>query len=247
MKRVLILGGTAEARELAAAITTRLAGRAEAVTSWAGRTGRTPDVAGEVRVGGFGGTQGLADYIAQERIAAVIDATHPFAELISAHAYDACVIAEVPRLGLVRKPWRLSPGGRWIEVESMAEAAAALARFSRRAFLTTGRQTLDAFSGIDKVWFLVRLIDPPAEPLAFANHEVTAGRPPFSYDHEIELMRRRRIDTLVTKASGGTLPAKIAAAQELKLPIIMVVPPPPPPGARAESVDQALEWIERQL
>ena len=247
MKRILILGGTAEARELAAAIVAQLAGRAEAITSWAGRTGRAPDVAGEVRVGGFGGTQGLADYIKAENIAAVVDATHPFAERISDHAYDACVITEVPRLGLVRAPWRLPPGGRWLQVETLAAAAETLTRFSRRAFLTTGRQTLDAFAGLDRLWFLVRQIDAPAEPLALAHYEVATGRPPFELDGERALMREHRIDTLVSKASGGAMPAKITAALELGLPIVLVVPPPPPPGARAESVAKAMTWIERQL
>jgi precorrin-6A/cobalt-precorrin-6A reductase len=247
MKRILILGGTAEARDLAAAVSAKLAGRAEAITSWAGRTGRAPDVAGEVRVGGFGGTQGLVDYITAEDIAILVDATHPFAERISDHAYDAAVIAEIPRLGLVRPPWRLPPGGRWTQVDNLTAAAEALGRFSRRCFLTTGRQTLDAFAGMEAVWFLVRLIKAPVEPLALAHYEVTAGRPPFPLEAERELMRTHRIDTLVTKASGGAVPAKITAAMELGLPVILVAPPPPPPGARAASVAEALQWIERQL
>ena len=130
MKRLLILGGTGEARDLAQSVAERLAGRAEAVTSWAGRTGRVPDVAGETRVGGFGGTQGLVDYIRAENIAAVIDATHPFAEAISDHAHDAALIAGVPRLCVVRPQWHLPPSGRWVEVVVMAAAAGGVRRFS---------------------------------------------------------------------------------------------------------------------
>lgn len=247
MKRLLILGGTTEARELAATVGERFAGRLETVTSWAGRTGRAPDVAGESRVGGFGGTVGLVDYIKAEGIDMLVDATHPFAEAISDHAYDAAVIADIPRLGLIRPPWRLPAGRRWVEVEDLAAAADAIGRFARRAFLTTGRQTLGAFADMADAWFLVRLIDPPAEPLALAAYEVTTGRPPFSAEHETELMRAHRIDTLVSKSSGGALPGKIVAALSLDLPIVLVAPPPPPPGARADSVAGALEWIERQL
>lgn len=247
MKRLLILGGTADARALAAAVAETLAGRAEAVTSWAGRTGRAPDVAGETRVGGFGGSAGMVDYIQRETIDMVIDATHPFAETISDHAYDAALIAQVPRLGLIRPPWRLPPGSRWVEVANLEAAAEALGKFAHRVFLTSGRQTIDAFADVADVWFLVRLIDPPAESLPLAAYEVTTGRPPFTLEHEKALIADHNIDTLVSKSSGGPLPAKISAAVEMGLPMVLIAPPPPVPGARAESVAAALEWIERQL
>lgn len=247
MKRLLILGGTAEARALAAAIAETLPGRAEAVTSWAGRTGRAPDVAGATRVGGFGGGAGMVDYIKSEGIDIVIDATHTFAETISDHAHDAALIAEVPRLCLMRPPWRLPPGSRWVEVADLEAAAEAVGKFAKRVFLTSGRQTLEAFAGIKDVWFLVRLIDPPAEPLALAAYEVATGRPPFTIEHEKALMAEHNIDTLVSKSSGGPLPAKITAAVELGLPIVLIAPPPPVPGTRADSVATALEWIELQL
>lgn len=247
MKRALILGGTAEARQLATDATARWPDRLEVITSWAGRTARRPDVAGETRVGGFGGTAGLADYLKTERIDMVIDATHPFAETISDHAHDAAMIAEVPRLMLVRAPWRLPNGAKWTEVPDLAAAAETLSRFSRRAFLTTGRQTLGAFSNLEATWLLVRLLDPPSDPLPLAHYDVTTGHPPFAQADEKALMLAHGIDTLVSKSSGGEVPGKIFAALELGLPIVLITAPPPPPGERAENVEQSLEWIERQL
>jgi precorrin-6A/cobalt-precorrin-6A reductase len=247
MKRLLILGGTSEARLLAQEALAAHGQSLDVITSWAGRTGRAPDVAGLTRVGGFGGTAGLVDYIKTETIDMVIDATHPFAETISDHAYDACVIAEVPRLLLVRPPWRMPPDAKWVDVEDMAAAAEAIAQFARRAFLSTGKQTIEAFTEVENVWLLVRLIDPPPEPLALTDYEITCGRPPFSLADEKSLMQTHNIDTLVSKSSGGEMPAKIVAAVEMQLPIVLVAPPPPPPGNRATSIADALAWIKQQL
>lgn len=247
MKRLLILGGTAEARQLAEQSVAGLVDRLEVITSWAGRTDRAPDVAGRTRLGGFGGAAGLADYLAAEAVDLLVDATHPFAETISMAAHDAAVIADVPRLMLLRPPWRLPPSARWVEVEDLAAAADAVGRFSRRAFLTTGRQTVEAFAGVENVWFLVRLIDPPSAPLPLAAHAVTTGRPPHDLAAEKALIAEHRIDTLVSKSSGGTLPAKITAALELAMPIVLVAPPPPPPGPRAATVEECLGWIESRL
>ena len=247
MKRLLILGGTSEARLLAEETLAAHGQNLDVITSWAGRTRRVPDVAGQTRVGGFGGTAGLVNYLQTETINMVIDATHPFAETISDHAYDACVIAEVPRLLVARPPWQMPPDAKWVEVEDMAAAAEAVGRFARRAFLSTGKQTVDAFTGVENVWFLVRLIDPPPEPLALTDYEVTCGRPPFTLADEKSLIQTHNIDTLVSKSSGGALPAKITAAVEMQLPIVLVAPPPPPPGNRATSITDALVWIEQQL
>ena len=247
MKRLLILGGTSEARLLAKQTLATHGQNLDVITSWAGRTGRAPDVAGRTRAGGFGGTAGLVEYIKTETINMVVDATHPFAEAISDHAYDACVIAGVPRLLVARPPWHMPPNTKWIEVENIPAAAEALARFARRAFLSTGKQTVDAFTDVENVWFLVRLIDPPSEPLALTNYEVTCGRPPFSLTDEKELFQEHNIDTLVSKSSGGEVPAKIIAAVEMQLPVVLIAPPPPPPGNRVTSVADALAWIEQQL
>ncbi len=247
MRRLLILGGTAEARVLAEAAAVNLADRLEVITSWAGRTGRAPDVAGGVRVGGFGGASGLAEYLRAESINLVIDATHPFAETVSEHAHDACVTAGVARLQLIRPAWELPPSGKWLEVADMATAVNTVGNSASRAFLTTGKQTVSAFAGVENVWFLVRLIDPPSEPLSLENFEVTTGRPPYDLESEKALMIEHQIDTLVSKSSGGALPAKIVAAFDLGLSIVLVSPPPPPPGARASSVDEVMTWVQMQL
>ncbi|MBT3173056.1 MAG: cobalt-precorrin-6A reductase [Rhodospirillaceae bacterium] len=247
MRRLLILGGTAEARALAEAAVNELGDRLEVVTSWAGRTDRAPDVAGDTRVGGFGGAAGLTDYLRTEAIDFVIDATHPFAETISEHAHDACVTASVARLQLFRLAWALPPSGRWLEVDDMAAAARTIGDLGSRIFLTTGKQTVNAFSDVENVWFLVRLIDPPAEPLPLANCEVATGRPPYDLEAERALMERHRIDALVSKSSGGALPEKIIAAFELGLPVLLVAPPPPPPGMRVSHVDEAMAWVRTQI
>jgi len=246
-KRVLILGGTAEARQLAERAVAALPPDVEVITSFAGRTRRPQNPPGTIREGGFGGTQGLAAYLKSEQIDLVVDATHPFAEVMSEHAHDACLIAETRRVQLVRPAWRFPPGAKWLEVMDMDAAAEAVSRFARRAFLTTGTQEIDAFAQAPGVWFLVRLIEAPEDPLPLADHEVTLGRPPFSLEGETALLDDHRIDTLVSKHSGGTRPAKIDAALAMAIPIVLIQPPPPPPGNHVESVEAALAWIEGQL
>jgi len=246
MTRLLILGGTAEARALAAAADA-LPQELEVITSWAGRTGRRPDLPGRARVGGFGGAEGLCDYLRAEAIDAVVDATHPFAQVISANARAACGAAGVARLQLVRPAWDLPAETIWIPVPDLEAAAAKVGEVAARAFLTTGKQTVEAFSAAAGVWFLVRLIDLPPAPLPLSSYEVTTGRPPYALETERALMTDHRIDAVVTKASGGALPAKIIAANELGLPVIGVAPPPPEPGERAADVEAALEWLAARL
>ncbi|MDD9878679.1 MAG: cobalt-precorrin-6A reductase [Magnetovibrio sp.] len=246
-KRVLILGGTAEARQLAERAVTGLPTSVEVITSFAGRTNRPRNPPGMVREGGFGGAHGMADYLKDEAITLVVDATHPFAEAISDHAHDACVMAEVRRVMLRRPAWRLPPRARWVEVPDMEAAADAVSRFARRAFLTVGRQELAAFAGVDGVWFLVRMIEAPEDALPLADHEVVLGRPPFDLAAERALIETHNIDTLVSKHSGGPLPAKVEAAAEAGLPIVLVQPPPPPPGTEVATAEAALDWIISQL
>lgn len=247
-KRLLILGGTGDARALAEAVTTRFGDAVEIEFSLAGRTREPALPTGAVRIGGFGGSAGLARYIAENDIDLVVDATHPFANRISAHAVEACALAEVPRLALVRAPWELPVGGRWEEVDDIAGAVGAVRRRAKRCFLTTGQKGLEQFAALDDVFFLIRFLEPPAKALPFANHEVVVSRPPFTLESEKALMQENRIDTLVTKLAGGAATkAKIAAAIELDLPIVVVRRPPPPPGARVETVDEALDWVVEQL
>jgi precorrin-6A/cobalt-precorrin-6A reductase len=237
--RVLVLGGTGEGRRLAGA----LAGRFDVISSLAGRV-RSPLLpAGEVRIGGFGGADGLARWLRAERVGAVVDATHPFAVGISAAAVAATGAAGVPLLVLRRAGWTELPGDRWHRVPSVAAAAGALAGYGDRVFLTTGRQTLGAFAGLDRHWFLVRALDPPGPPLP-ARYELVLDRGPFTLDGERELLRRYAIDVLVTKDSGGDLTAaKLTAARELDVPVLMVDRPPAPAAPAVATVEDAVAWL----
>ena len=247
MKTLLILGGTAEARQIADAVITQHGTTLRVITSWAGRTVRLPDVPGETRVGGFGGTEGLVEYFKVEAIDMVLDATHPFASQISSNTHDACSIANMSCLQLVRPKWELPSSKKCIEVENVTAAAKTIRHLTKRAFLTTGRQTLSTFSGADNVWFLVRLLKKPTEPLPLKNFHVTTGYPPFSIQTEKALMVEHKIDMLISKSSGGKVPAKITAALELDLTIVLASAPPPPPGEHARNLKECLEWISAKI
>jgi precorrin-6A/cobalt-precorrin-6A reductase len=239
--RVLILGGTAEAVALAEACAARAG--IEAISSLAGRT-RTPILpTGEVRTGGFGGAEGLAQFLALRGIDRLIDATHPFAVQIGVHAKRACAAMSVPRLRLLRPPWPREQGDRWTEVADLAEAARRLPAFGRSVFLTVGQRDLEAFAGLD-LWFLVRTIEPPAR-LPLRRAQWLSGRGPFALEAEVALLREHGIDVLVTKASGGEATyAKLIAARRLELPVLMVRRPPPPEGPVMDSVQAALAWLD---
>jgi precorrin-6A/cobalt-precorrin-6A reductase len=241
--RVLILAGTSEAAALAEAC----AGREGlvAISSLAGRTCTPRPLPGTVRVGGFGGAGGLERFLRSERIERLVDASHPFAVQIGRHAVAACRAAGVPRLRLLRPPWRAVAGDHWHEVDSLADAAQLLPEVGRRVFLTVGQKELGAFAGVAQVWFLVRTIEPPAAmPLAQAL--CLQARGPFALADELALLREHRIDVLVTKASGGTATyPKLAAARELGLPVIMLRRPTPPPGPLVDNIEAALAWLER--
>jgi precorrin-6A/cobalt-precorrin-6A reductase len=243
-QRLLILGGTGEAAALANGAFRRFGERLQVTTALAGRTRHPGPIAGDVRIGGFGGAAGLAAYLVEQQIDRLIDATHPFAAEISRSARLAAERSGVPRLLLRRPPWRRHPLDRWIEVDSIAAAATLVGRVGRRAWLTIGAGGLDLFGGIRGVHFLVRLIDRPPEKLALPSHEVELGRGPFSVVGERQLLVRHNIDVLVCKASGGAATAaKLVAARELGLPVIMVRRPPAEPGPSADSVDTALDWL----
>jgi len=244
-QRLLILGGTGDA----AALAHRCIGMGglTVISSLAGRTRAPSSLPGEVRVGGFGGVEAMADYLDRQSIDAVIDATHPFADTISHHAAAACRLRPTPRLMLVRPPWQPGLGDRWIEVATMDAAAAALPS-DARAFLTVGRQELASFAHRRDVWFLVRLIDPPDGPPLPGPQAVIKARGPFDAAAEQALMADHGITTVVTKNSGGHASvAKLAAARALNLPVVMVRRPPLPPGDRVESADAALGWLHDVL
>lgn len=242
-QRLLILGGTREAAELARAAAGRFADRFEIITSLAGRLPTLPPLPGQVRVGGFGGAVGLARYLEEMAINRVIDATHPFATTISRHAAEACKLRGVPLLTLVRPPWQAGPDDRWTEVDDFTEAAWVLPRLARRAFLTVGPGELAAFTGVKDVWFLVRLFEPPTAGLPLDSYGVVVCRPPLAVDDELALMRQHRIDLLVTKNSGGPTEAKLEAARRLKLPVLIIRRPGKPQAPAVETVEAALAWL----
>ncbi|MFG1808012.1 cobalt-precorrin-6A reductase [Streptomyces sp. NPDC049040] len=241
MRRVLILGGTAEARELG----DLLAGTEglEVTTSLAGRTPAPRLPAGQARVGGFGGPEGLAEWLRERRTGAVVDATHPFAEAISRHAVDAARAAGIPLLALRRPGWSAGEGDRWHWADTVVEAAALLPALGRRPFLTTGRRDLAAFADLP-LRFLARSVAPPPPPLP-AHCRVLLDRGPFSLDAERALLREHRIDVLVTKDSGGTATApKLTAAREAALPVLIVRRPQAPPGVPTVTTPAAAaHWL----
>jgi len=236
---ILLLGGTAEARELAAALDDR---GVVVISSLAGRVARPRLPAGSVRIGGFGGPKALARWLDEHHVGAVIDATHPFAERISASAAEACNATGVPRLLLERPGWTEDAGDRWHPVEDLDAAAALLPRLGRRALLTTGRQGLERFATVKGVWFLIRCVDPPEPPLP-ESHELLLDRGPYTQAGEGALIDAHEIDVIVTKDSGGEMTRpKLDAARERSLPVIVVRRPPRPPGDRVPTVAAALEW-----
>ncbi|MEH2245340.1 cobalt-precorrin-6A reductase [Nostoc sp.] len=246
MIRVLILGGTGDAAELAAKIAT-IQGL-EAITSLAGRT-REPSVPlGDLRVGGFGGVAGLATYLGVMQIDLLIDATHPFATQISLNAADAATEVGVPRLMLIRPPWEKASDDRWIEVDSVGAAATCLQNQAQRVFLTVGRQELAAFAHLEKIWFLMRMIDPPTDDALVQLGMILCDRGPFTLNNERQILIDHKIDTIVSKNSGGdaTKP-KILAARELGVKVVMVNRPAIPPGEQVTDVDGALAWVFDKL
>ncbi|GJF27378.1 precorrin-6A reductase [Kitasatospora sp. NE20-6] len=239
---VLILGGTTEARRLAADLTADPA--LEVTSSLAGRVAEPRLPEGAVRIGGFGGPAGLAEWLREHRVDAVIDATHPFAERISRNAALAAADTHVPLLVLRRPGWGRVDGDDWHPVACLAEAADALPGLGRRVFLTTGRQGLSAFAHLRTTYFLARSVDAP-EPPRPPRTEVLLDRGPFTLDGELAIMRDHLIEVLVTKDSGGTATApKLAAARELGLPVVVVRRPATPVGVPvAEDVPGALAWL----
>ncbi|MGW3287245.1 cobalt-precorrin-6A reductase [Streptomyces sp. NPDC001002] len=228
---VLILGGTTEARELAGVLVARVGVRV--TTSLAGRVARPGELDGEVRIGGFGGSEGLADWLREQHVDAVVDATHPFAAAITENAARAGAATGVPVVVLRRPGWLAGPADRWHLVASLADAAEALQGFGRRVFLTTGRLGLSAFAGVTDRHFLVRSVELPEPPLP-PDTQVLLARGPFAVADETALLREHRIDVLVTKDSGGeATAAKLTAARELGLPVVVVRRPPLPEGVRA--------------
>ena len=236
--RVMLLGGTSEARALAA----RLHPGIDVISSLAGRV---PDPAlpvGEVRIGGFGGVEGLRRWLTESKVGAVVDATHPYATTITANAAEAAAALNIPHLVLTRPAW---PLGEAIPASSDADAAMAVQDNAfERVFLTTGRSGVAVFRDVD-AWFLIRAVTAPDPHALPRRHQLVLSRGPYRYDDEHALLADHRIDCLVTKNSGGDMTRpKLDAAAALDVPVVMVDRPPLPDAVAAVStVDDAAAWV----
>ena len=242
---ILILGGTSEAYGLAK----QLVGAARfqhfrVLTSLSGATSNPRRPAGELRLGGFGGADGLVGFLQQENITLLVDATHPFAEQISRNASDASRNANVPLLRLERPSWTPEPKDRWISVPNLAAAAAWLREHPHTVFLTTGIRELDAFRDCPGSGFVIRTITPPQLSEPWPHASFVQARGPFSVEAELQLLRDHNISLLVTKNSGGSATApKLHAARQLDLPVLMTERPELPLSKTVSEVDAALAWI----
>lgn len=239
--RVLVLGGTAEARELAE----RLHPGVDVISSLAGRVPNPALPAGEVRIGGFGGEEPMRQWLVDQGVDAVVDATHPFAASITARTAGVCTDLGLPHLVLVRPPWDSS---HYMTVSSAAEAAEAVGRQRySHVFLTSGRSTISAFRRCD-AWFLIRVVIAPDAKALPMRHTLLLSRGPYRYDDELKLMRKHNIHALVTKNSGGEFTrAKLDAAAALYIPVVMIERPPLPTGVTTVStVDEAVTWATRR-
>jgi precorrin-6A/cobalt-precorrin-6A reductase len=246
MARILILGGTAEARQLAG----RLAGRAdlEVTLSLAGRTATPAAQPVPIRIGGFGGADGLAKYLAGEGIDALIDATHPYANVISANAVEAARRSGVPSIALRRPQWIAVPGDRWIEVSDVREAVRAIGQTPRRVFVALCRNELKPFRDAPQHYYLIRSVDPVDPPLPLPHVGYVTGRGPFGEADDHALMIEHRIDVVVAKNSGGTATyGKIAAARALGIDVIMLRRPAAPDGTAVETIEDAIAWLDHAL
>ncbi len=241
---LLILGGTTEASAIARALAHDT--RFVATISLAGRTRHPAPQPIPCRIGGFGGAEGLARYLTEHQIGALIDATHPFAEHMTRNAEDAARLSGTRLLAVQRPPWRRQPSDVWIDVPDMAAAATALGPLPRRVFLTIGQKDLAPFAAAPWHHYVLRSIDPPAPDAVPPGAEVIAARGPFAEAVERDLLAERRIEILVTKNSGGgATEAKLAAARALGLPVVMVARPPQPQAETVATAAEALAWIER--
>jgi precorrin-6A/cobalt-precorrin-6A reductase len=243
MRRILILGGTTEARRLAE----RLAGRHDlAVTlSLAGRTAKPAPQPVPVRIGGFGGAEGLAAHLATERIDVLIDATHPYAAIIAGNAARAARSAGVPLLALRRPAWVAVAGDLWREVADAGAAVASLGEAPRRVFLALGRNDIAPFVTAPQHHYLVRSVDPVEPPLRVPHAGYVIGRGPFTQADDGALLASHGVEIVVCKNSGGDATyGKIAAARMLGLAVIMLRRPVLPAVPAVETIEQALGWID---
>jgi precorrin-6A/cobalt-precorrin-6A reductase len=241
MPNILLLGGTTQASALARLLAD--AGIA-ATLSYAGRTEQPRAQPVPVRVGGFGGVEGLADYLRDHRITHLVDATHPFAATMSANAVAAAQVTGVPLIVLSRPAWRPEAGDDWTQVPDIAGAVAALAGPARRVMLALGRMHVDAFAAQPQHHYLLRFVDAPAIPPALPLHSLVVDRGPFTVEAETQLMRDHGIDVLVCKNAGGRgAQAKLVAARALGLPVLLIDRPALPERAEVDDPKAVMDWL----
>jgi precorrin-6A/cobalt-precorrin-6A reductase len=246
MRRILILGGTTEARRLAERLAERV--DVEVTVSLAGRTTAPAAHAVPVRIGGFGGAEGLGQYLTAERVDALVDATHPYAAIISANAADAATAARVALLALRRPPWVALAGDRWIEVADAAAAVQALGEAPRRVFLALGKGEIRTFARAPQHYYLVRSVEPVDPPLAVPHASYVTGRGPFTEADDRALLAGHAIDLIVAKNSGGTATyGKIAAARALGLPVVLLRRPALPDVPTVATIEEAVTWLDHAL
>jgi precorrin-6A/cobalt-precorrin-6A reductase len=243
LPRILILGGTTEARLLGERLAKR--GDLDITLSLAGRTAAPVPHAVPVRIGGFGGADGLADYLVSERIDVLIDATHPYATVISENAIAAARKTGVRFVALRRLAWSRVDGDRWTEVDDTAAAVRAIGEPPRRVFVALGRNDLAPFIAAPQHFYLFRSVDPIDPPLPLPRASYITERGPFGEAHDRALMTEHRIGVVISKNSGGSAAyGKIAAARALGIEVVMLRRPILPDAPAVETVDAALAWLD---
>lgn len=238
--KILLLAGTSEARKLA----TVLVEQGHNVTaSLAGATRAPLDLAGDTRIGGFGGDAGFESWLDQHPVDLIIDATHPFAHRVTNRTARVCRARGITLLQVNRPEWSPKKGDKWHMVDAPSDVRSYVAAGSK-VFLATGRQTLHGYANLSECHLYCRQIDPPEAAFPFPNGEYVVGRPPFSIQEEIELFKRLQIDVLVVKNAGGDMSrSKLDAARELGLPVVMIRRPARPDGPIVSSVKKAMDWV----
>ncbi|MDH7789593.1 cobalt-precorrin-6A reductase [Ochrobactrum sp. AN78] len=240
--KILLLGGTAEASKLASALQ---ALPVDAITSLAGRTANPAAINGAVRIGGFGGAEGLAAYLATEHIDLIIDATHPYATRISLNAVIASKAADVPLVRLERPAWQIQSGDYWIDISSEAQAATMIPA-GERVFLALGRQHIGPFADRNDVHFVIRMIDPPEVALP-KDCEIVLTKP-GNYEAEKQFLTERKIGLIVSRNSGGSISyAKITAARDLAVPVMMIARPPVAAKIVIATIEEAVAFTRSAL
>lgn len=241
MHNILLLGGTTEASALARLLASQ---GLRATLSYAGRTEHPRAQPVPCRIGGFGGVGGLVAYLREHGVTHLVDATHPFAARMSAHATEAARIAGLPMVALTRPAWRREPGDRWSSVESIEAAVEALAGPPRRVLLALGRMHVGAFAARPQHHYLLRFVDRPETTPALPDHHLIVDRGPFSLAGELALLRDHAIDLIVSKNAGGSgAHAKLVAARELGLPVLMIERPAMPDRRELFRPEEVLDWI----